>query len=63
MLVVCCAAKGNAEATGFQWGSRMTENQRREADVLCTRDLLLRGITFIGLIVAVLVALIAIQSL
>jgi hypothetical protein len=43
------------------WGSGMTENQRRESDVLCARDLVLRGITFIGLIVAVLVALLAVQ--
>jgi hypothetical protein len=41
----------------------MTENQRREADVLCARDLVLRGITFVGLIAAVLVALLAIQSI
>ena len=39
----------------------MTENQRREADVLCARDLLLRAITFFGLIAAVLLALLAIQ--
>jgi hypothetical protein len=39
----------------------MTENQRRESDVLCARDLLLRGITFFGLIAAVLAVLLAIQ--
>jgi hypothetical protein len=41
----------------------MTENQRREADVLCARDLLLRGLTFFGLIALVLVALLAIESI
>jgi hypothetical protein len=41
----------------------MEENRRRELDVLSTRDLVLRGITFIGLIAAVLVALVAIQSI
>ncbi|MFL5759255.1 MAG: hypothetical protein ACJ789_05930 [Thermomicrobiales bacterium] len=41
----------------------MSENERREADVLCARDLIVRGITFLGLIVAVLVALLAIQSI
>jgi len=44
-------------------GLCMEENQRRELDVLNTRDLVVRGITFFGLIAAVLVALVAIQSI
>jgi hypothetical protein len=63
MLEVCCAAKGNAGAIKDNWGSSMLENERREADVLCARDLVVRGITFCGLITAVFLALLAIQSL
>jgi hypothetical protein len=52
---------GTPRRSAISWGSWMTENQRRESDVLCARDLVLRGITFFGLIAAVLLALLAIQ--
>jgi len=59
--VVCCVAEGNAEANAYHWGSWMEENRRRESDVLCARDLVVRGIVFFGLITAALLALLAIQ--
>ena len=42
--------------------SEMTENQRRAQDVLTVQDLMVRGASAIGLIVAALVALLAIQT-
>ena len=39
----------------------MTENQRRAADTLRARDVLLRAASAVGLIVAALAALVAIQ--
>ena len=59
-LGTCRRGDGTRDDHGEGTGT-VTENQRRAADTLRARDVLLRAASAVGLIVAALAALVAIQ--